>query len=241
MRAMEEPRDVPWSSLHALIHETRSPLTVVAYASEILLESGGAMPAQTVRRHMESIHHACHEASSYITLLSRCVEVEQAGQCPVPEPFPVEAFRDPEARVPGPAIPGTADVPLDLRLAGGLASTLWEVASLIPGKRPSLKAVEVDSRQVQLRLLAPELLGRLLSQAETPARRKPRGHAGPEPSFAIGFRACLIRRCLALLGGSVECARAGEALCTLVIRIPLHAPRPATGQNPPLHPKNPCK
>ena len=241
IRASQDPRLIPWGTFHALVHETRSPLTVVAYASEILLDAGRTLPSQVARRHVESIHQACHEASACITLLSRCIEVEQAGQDPVVEPFPVEAFRDPDARVPGPAIAGEASVHVDRRLAGSLARTLWELASLLPGTRPTLTTVEIAPRQLRLRFLAHGLLGRLLSERATPTDRNVRGVARHEHSFPVGLRVRLIHRCVALLGGSVECIRAGNDDGDILIRIPVQAPSPSKGSQPSPSSSNPCK
>lgn len=236
-----DPGNVPWPAFHALVHEARSPLTVVAYASEILLDTGRTLPSQAVRRHVESIHHACHEASACITLLSRCIEVEQAGQDPVPEPFPVEAFRDPDAHVPGPAIEGTGVAHLDLRLAGNLAITLWEMASLLPGTRPTLAAVEFDARELRLRLHAPGLPGDVLTEPAPSTPRNGRGVASPADSFPVGFRARLVRRCLTLLGGSMERIHAGKDAGDVLIRIPLHAPGASKGKKPSKTSSNPCK
>ena len=68
IQVSQDPRGIPWANFHALVHETRSPLTVAAYASEILLDAGRTLPSQVARRHVESIHQACHEASACITL-----------------------------------------------------------------------------------------------------------------------------------------------------------------------------
>ena len=237
----QDPGKVPWQTFHALVHETRSPLTVVAYASEILLAPGRPLSSQAARRHLGSILHACHEASAHLTLLSRWIEVEQAGQGTVADPFPVGAFRDPDARVAGPAIEATAVAHLDLRLAGNLAMTLWELASLLPGTRPTLTSVEFDSRQLRLHFLAPALLGRLLTETTMPTRRDRRGVAKAGYSPPIGLRAHLIRRCLALLGGSVESVPPGQDTGNLLVQIPVNAPSPTPGRKPSKPSSNPCK
>ena len=68
-----------WANLRLAIHEARSPLTVIAYASELLLEDGPDADPRVRRRHLDAIHRAAHEAAGCLTLLSRCVEVEEAA------------------------------------------------------------------------------------------------------------------------------------------------------------------
>jgi hypothetical protein len=227
-----DPGNVPWAAFHALIHETRCPLTVVAYASEILLDASRPFTRRSLRQHVESIHRACHEASSYVTLLSRCIEVEQAGQSPSPEPFPVEAFRDPEGQAAGPAIQHDAVAYMDLRLAGNLAVTLWELASLLPGTRPALSAVGLDSRHLRLRIRAPGTLGTVLTEPAQPEPRHGRGATSTPDPFPVVFRARLLRRCLALLGGTVERTHAGADDGDIHLRIPVHPPVPTAVKKP---------
>ena len=227
-----DPGNVPWAAFHALVHEARCPLTVVAYASEILLDANRQFTRRSLHQHVESIHRACHEASSYITLLSRCIEVEQAGQSPAPEPFPVEAFRDPDGQAAGPAIQHDAVAYMDLRLACNLAVTLWELASLLPGMRPALSAVELDSRHLRLRIRSPGTLGTVLTGPAHPEPRNGRGAASPPDSFPVAFRARLLRRCLALLGGTVERTHAGADDGDIHFRIPVHPPVPPAVKKP---------
>lgn len=218
------PGNIPWDAFHALVHEARCPLTVVAYASEILLDANRPFTRRALGQHVESIHRACHEASSCITLMSRSIEVEQAGQSPDPGPFPLEAFRDPDAQAAGPAIPHAAVAYLDPRLAGNLAATLWELAWLLPGTRPSLTAVDLVPRQLRLRISAPGLPAMVLEEPSHPGPRHGRGFASPPDSFPVAFRARLLRRCLSLLGGRVERPHPGKDDGETVFLIPVHPP-----------------
>lgn len=239
-RNSKDAGDIPWAMLHAAVHEARSPLTLVAYASELLLDPDHPLPDGRIRQRVESIHQACAEASACITLLSRCIEIEQAGQAPAPAPFPLEALRDPGAHEPGPALDAGAVAHVDARLAGHFASTLWELAALLPPPRPLLATAMVAAGQLRLHLRAPGGVGRILKGEAPPPVRRRRGMTAPMDAFPVAFRARLLRRCLALLGGDATATDATGKADDVVVRIPAH-PRPPSKRKPTQEVLPPCK
>ncbi len=233
--------EIPWDLFHAVLHEARSPLTVAAYASEILLHTPGPLSSRKLRANIEAIDAASREASVCIGLLARTIEVEQAGHGPLPEPFSLDAFRDPHALSPGPAIDAGATAWIDPRIGSGFASTLWELASLFPSPRPTLDALRVEDGSIVLRLRTRGSGGfaRAILEAADRMRAPGRARAVAQPPFHVHFRASLLRRCLELLGGTTQTPRPARQANEIIVQIPCHA-RGATSQrtSPTSHP---CK
>lgn len=209
------------------LHELRAPLTTVAYASELLLDSPRpSLPAATQRRHLESIHQSAADASSILTLFSRFIEVEHAGESPHPEPILAHAFRDPRATTPGPDEIQSLSLMADPRIVRHLVSSLWELADLQPAPRPVLCALLPQDNFLALIFEDPGPLHSLLFPANTPqktARGKKRSRISPLVPFPLAFRLEILLRALHLLGGSVSSVHTGVPTRFQMI-LPLRPP-----------------
>jgi len=233
--------EIPWGLFHDVLHEARSPLTVAAYAAEILLHAPGPLSSRNVRANIEAIHAASREASVCIGLLSRTIEVEEAGHGPRPEPFSLDTFRDPHALSPGPAIDAEATAWIDPRIGSGFASTLWELASLFPSPRPTLDALRVEDGSIVLRLRTRGSGGFARSIMEPADRKRAAGRARAvaQPPFHVHFRVSLLRRCLELLGGTTRTSRPARQANEVIVQIPCLAHGATSQKTSPT--SHPCK
>jgi signal transduction histidine kinase len=207
------------------LHELRAPLTTVAYASELLLDSPRPAPSpSTHRRHLESIHQSAADASSILTLFSRFLEVEHAGEAPQPESLSCDVFRDPRAATPGPETLSNLSLDADPRLVRHLAKTFWELADLQPAPRPVLSAFAPDNDQIALVFKDPSSLRSLLfsdSTTEKPAHSRRRSTQPAPLPFIISFRLDILRRAILHLGGTLADSHPGQPI-RFQIRLPLH-------------------
>jgi signal transduction histidine kinase len=211
--------------LRIALHELRAPLTTVAYASELLLDSPRpALPAATHRRHLESIHQSAADASSILTLFSRFIEVEHAGEAPQPESLSCDVFRDPRSATPGPETLPNHSLDADPRLVRHLAKTLWELADLQPAPRPVLSAFVPDLNQLTLVFEDPSSLHPLLfpgSATRKSARPRSRSMKPSPLPFILSFRLDILRRALLHLGGTLTDSHPGHP-SHFHITLPLH-------------------
>lgn len=214
----------PWADLRLVIHEARSPLTVIAYASELLLDPAIQPEPRVQRQHLEAIHQAAHEAASCLSLLSRLLEVEQAAASPGIHAIPLEDFRDPDALTSGPPLPQGAILHADSRLSRHLCRSLWDLASCFPPPRARMVSATILDGRLMLQMHGPESFLQCVGADTTPAAPA----AGPDPKHAPPFRARflsnILRRALALLGGTTQPAGPGQSPGDLVLCIPDHAP-----------------
>lgn len=217
--------DGPWRALRVALHEVRSPIAVMAYAAELLLDPRLSIEPRLRKRHLESIQLASREAASSLSLLSRLIEVEQAVSCPRLEPVPLETFRDPGG--PTEATPTASnDVLLaDDRLARHMVASLWELASCFPTPRAHLVSADFMDGRVRIRMQGHPSFLRCLRHGPSTTPVSP-GAADDAPApFRIQVLSSLFRRALGAMHGSATTSvQQGCHGDVLLLEIPAHPP-----------------